>query len=229
MKLETRKLAAEALGTFLLVFFGCGAIVVDAATRSLGHAGVSIAWGLAVLVLIHALGEVSGAHLNPAVTAAFAAAGRFPARSVAPYCAAQVAGALGGAFALRGMFPGDRFLGATLPYASLAQTFGFEFLMTFLLMLVIMAVSSGSREQGMMAGLAVGAAVALDAFVGGPVTGASMNPARSIGPALVSGETRGLWLYCAAPLAGAVSGALTWRLLRDSPRPSGPARASATV
>lgn len=206
-----RKLAAEAFGTFFLVFMGCGAIVVDGATGRLGHLGVSLAWGLSVLVLIHAIGEVSGAHINPAVTVAFAAARRFPARSVAPYAGAQVAGAVAAALVLRYLFPADPTLGATQISSWTGRAFVFEFLMSYLLMFVVMAVSSGSREQGMMAGVAVGAVVALDALVGGRVTGASMNPARTLGPALVSGLTAHLWLYVLAPTLGAVAGALSYQ------------------
>lgn len=200
---------AEFLGTFALVFAGAGAIVIDQTSGGIiGHAGIALTFGLVVLAMIQAFGDVSGAHLNPAVTVALAAARRFPWRGVLSYLLAQLLGALGAAAVLRGLFPAHRTLGATQPSGSAAQSFVLEVLLTFFLMLVIFSVSAGPREkrrgQGPMAAIAIGAVVALEAMFAGPVSGASMNPARSLAPALVSGTLTGLWIYLAAPVLGAL-------------------------
>lgn len=194
---------AEGIGTFALVFAGCGAIVVnDLFGGVLGHGGVSAAFGLVVMAMIYAIGNISGAHLNPAVTLGFVFAGRLAKRFAPPYIASQVVGALVAAAALRVLFPEHATLGATLPNVDLARAFGIEVLLAFLLMFVILNVSTGHMEKGIMAGVAVGGTIALEALVGGPVTGASMNPARSLGPALVSGTLDSLWLYLTAPVVG---------------------------
>jgi aquaporin Z len=207
-------LVAEALGTAALVFAGCGAIVADAASDgALTHLGVSLVFGLAVMALIQAFGEVSGAHLNPAVTLAFWAARRFPAREVAPYALAQLAGGLCGALALAAVFPAHPTLGATQPAGSFAQSFALELALTWFLMLVILRVSAGSRETGLLAGVAIGAVVALEALIGGPISGASMNPARSLAPALVSLHLESVHLYLAAPVIGALLAVPTCRLV----------------
>ena len=197
-------LLSEFLGTAVLVFVGCGAVVVDALTAgALGHFGVSAVWGFVVAALVFALGDVSGAHINPAVTLGFACAKRFPWRSVGPYVLAQAAGAVAGAGLLRAIFPGAPTLGATLPSGSVGQSFALEVVITFILMLVILRVSTGAAERGAQAGLAVGLTVLVLAAVAGPVSGASINPARSLGPALVSGRLEALWIYLTAPVIGA--------------------------
>lgn len=196
---------AEALGTCALVFAGCGAIVVnDLYGGMLGHVGISFVFGLIVMSMIYAMGNISGAHFNPAVTIGFFCAGRLSAKLVLPYITSQLLGALLGAGLLRFLFPEHVGLGFTQPAGSLMQAFVMELLLSFFLMLVILNVSTGHMEKGIMAGVAVGGVVALEAMIGGPVTGASMNPARSIGPALVSMQLQHLWLYIAAPIVGMV-------------------------
>jgi aquaporin Z len=200
-----RLLAAEAFGTFVLVLFGTGAIVVDQVTGgAVTHVGVSMTFGLVVMALVHALGDVSGAHLNPAVTLAFWAARRFPGRRVLPYLGSQCAGAIAASFTIRFLFPQSITLGETLPHIDVARAALLEALLTNVLMFVILSVSSGPKEKGLMAGAAIGAVVGLEALFAGPITGASMNPARSLGPALVSGNLSALWLYIAGPITGAL-------------------------
>lgn len=201
----SRKLVAEAFGTFALVFAGTGAIVVNDTFGHVTHVGIAITFGLVVLAMIYAVGDVSGAHLNPAVTAGFALAGRLPVACVAPYVVAQVCGALAASGALRLLFPSHGTLGVTLPAGTVVQSFAFELLLTLILMFVILRVSTGAKEKGITAGIAVGSVIALEAMFAGPVSGASMNPARSLAPAVVSGRLEHLWVYLAAPLAGAVA------------------------
>jgi aquaporin NIP len=200
-----KKLLAEFLGTFGLVFAGTGAIIIDHATGGqIGHAGIAITFGLVVLAMIHTFGDISGAHLNPAVTLGFAAARRFPLREVPGYVGAQVSGALAASGLLRGLFPEDGKLGATLPAGSSGQSFVLELVLTAILMLTILSVSAGAKEKGITAGLAIGAVIGLEAMFAGPICGASMNPARSFAPALVSGHLEHLWIYLAAPALGAL-------------------------
>jgi MIP family channel proteins len=210
----TRSLAAEVIGTFALVFAGCGAIMVDASTAALGHVGVAISFGLVIMVMIYAVGHISGAHFNPSVTLAFAVSRHFPWTRVPAYWAAQVIGATAAALVLRGSLGDIAHLGATLPSGSSGQAFLWEGVLTFFLMFVIMAVATDTRAVGEGAAIAIGGTVALDAMFGGPITGASMNPARSLGPALVSGDLGSIWVYLAAPAAGAVIGAVTYQFLR---------------
>jgi aquaporin NIP len=210
-----RRAAAEAFGTFALVFAGCGAIMVDEKTHQLGHVGVAITFGLAIMFGIYAVGHISGAHFNPSVTFAFALTRHFPWSRAVGYWAAQLAGALVAAALLRGSL-GDRAnVGATLPSGSLGQAFLWELVLTFLLMFAIMSVATDTRAVGEAAAIAIGGTVGLDAMFGGPITGASMNPARSIGPALVSGNLHALWLYIAAPIVGASLAALAYELIRS--------------
>lgn len=200
-----RKLLAEFIGTFALVFAGTGAIVINQASGgAIGHAGIALTFGLIVLAMIYTFGDVSGAHLNPAVTTAFAAAKRMPWREVPGYAAAQVLGALLASGLLRFLFPANATLGATLPAGPATQSLVLEIVLTFLLMLVILSVSTGAKEKGITAGIAVGATIALEAMFAGPICGASMNPARSLAPALVSGHLEHLWIYVAGPVFGAL-------------------------
>jgi aquaporin NIP len=212
-----RSLVAEGVGTFALVFAGAGAIVVDARTHALGHVGVAITFGLVIMAMIYAVGHVSGAHFNPAVTFAFALTRHFPWPRAAAYWAAQLAGALVAAVLIRSSLGTDGHLGATLPSGSQAQSFVWELVLTFFLMFVIMAVATDTRAVGEAAAIAIGGTVGLDAMFGGPISGASMNPARSIGPALVVGDLHALWLYVAAPLIGAALGGLTYQFVRAEP------------
>jgi len=212
-----RSLLAEAIGTFALVFAGCGAIVVDAKTHALGHVGVAFTFGLVIMVMIYAVGHVSGAHFNPAVTFAFALSRHFPWTRAVGYWSAQLAGALLAALLLRGSLGSDAHDGATLPSGSQGQAFLWELVLTFFLMFVIMAVATDSRAVGEAAAIAIGGTVGLDALFGGPVTGASMNPARSFAPAVVSGDLHALWLYVVAPVTGAALAAMTYRYLRAQP------------
>jgi MIP family channel proteins len=211
-----RSLAAEAIGTFALVFAGCGAIMVDARTGSLGHVGVAISFGLVIMVMIYAVGHISGAHFNPAVTLAFATSRHFPAARVPAYWGAQLAGATAAALVLRASLGKVAHVGATLPAGSDGQAFLWEAVLTFFLMFVIMAVATDARAVGEAAAIAIGATVGLDAMFGGPITGASMNPARSLGPGIAAGDLRSIWVYLAAPALGAVIAAAVYRFLRDA-------------
>lgn len=211
-----RRLAAEALGTFALVFAGTGAIVVnDVSGGTVSHVGVALTFGLIVLAMIYALGDVSGAHLNPAVTLGFFAARRFEGRWVVPYLASQSAGAILASLNLRLLFPTNATLGATLPSGDPVQSFMLEAVLTFLLMFVILSVSVGSKEKGVLAGVAVGSVIALEALFAGPISGASMNPARSIAPALVTWRFDSLWIYLIAPVLGACAGVLACRCVQE--------------
>jgi len=212
-----RALAAESIGTFALVFAGAGAIMVDDKTHQLGHVGVAIAFGLVIMVMIYAVGHVSGAHFNPAVTFAFALGRHFPWPRVAVYWSAQLAGALAAALVLRGSLGHVASVGATLPRGSDGQAFLWEAVLTFFLMFVIMAVATDTRAVGEAAAIAIGATVGLDAMFGGPISGASMNPMRSLGPALVSGDLHALWLYILAPVVGTSIGGLAYQFVRGEP------------
>ncbi len=216
MKTLTRQALAELMGTFALVFAGCGAIVINQVSGgTITHPGIALTFGFIVLALIYTLGDISGAHLNPAVTLNFWLAGRFERAGVLPYIIAQTSGALLACLVLRILFPDHPTLGATLPAGSALQSFVLEFVMTWLLMLVILNVSTGAKEKGITAGIAIGSVIALEAMFGGPISGASMNPARSLAPALISGNLQHIWLYLLAPTAGAALAVFSCRLIRE--------------
>jgi len=208
-------LVAEFVGTFFLVFAGTGAIVIDAITHSITHVGVSLVFGLVVAALVYALAHVSGAHFNPAVTIGFWTAGEFPGARVLPYIAAQVLGAVSAAAVIRAMFGVVASLGTTLPNGNVRTSFWLEVLMTLLLVFVILGSAVHGRAIMSFAGLAIGSTIALDAMFGGPVSGASMNPARSLGPALVAGVWANQWIYVVAPIVGAILAVRVYRLILD--------------
>lgn len=209
-----RRALAEAVGTYALVTAGCGAIVVNSLTGSLSHVGVALVFGLIITVMIAATGHLSGAHFNPAVTVAFALTRHFPWREVPLYVAAQLLAATLGAATLHALFGPVANLGATLPAGSALQSLGLEVLLTAVLMFVIISVATDTRAVGQLAAVAIGATVALDALWGGPISGASMNPARSFGPALVANAWASHWIYWLGPLLGAVGGASLYQALR---------------
>lgn len=201
-----KKNLAEFIGTFALVFCGTGAIIIDRETNgAVSHAGIAITFGVIVMSMTYALGNISGCHINPAVTIAFTIAKRFPAKEVLPYLISQLAGAFFASVTLKLLFPHNETLGASLPSGTAFQSFILECILTFFLMLVIINVATGSKEQGMFAGLAIGAVVLLEAMFAGPVCGASMNPARSVSPAVISGHIENLWVYIVAPISGAAA------------------------
>ncbi|KAL4368654.1 hypothetical protein GQ457_05G023800 [Hibiscus cannabinus] len=216
-----QKLMAEVLGTYFLIFAGCASVVVNVNNEKVvSLPGISIVWGLAVMVLVYSLGHISGAHFNPAVTIAFATCKRFPLKQVPAYIIAQVFGSTMAAGTLRLLFSGthDVFTG-TSPQGSDLQAFVIEFIITFYLMFIISGVATDNRAIGELAGLAVGATVLLNVLFAGPVTGASMNPARSLGPAIVWDEYKGIWIYLTAPIIGAVSGAWAYNMVRYTDKP----------
>jgi len=211
-----KKCVAEILGTFAMVFCGTGAIIINQQTNgAITHVGVAITFGLIVMAMIYALGNISGSHLNPAVTIAFTLAKKFEVKQVAPYIISQLVGAFLASLVLKYLFPTNEFLGATIPSGTALQSFILEFILTFFLMLVIINVATGSKEQGMFAGLAIGSTVLLEAMFAGPICGASMNPARSLAPAIVSGHTEHLWVYISATILGAALAIPTWKFLNQ--------------
>ena len=211
-----KKLASEFIGTFALVFAGTGAIVIDQVSGgAITHLGVALTFGLIVLAMIYTLGDISGAHINPAVTIAFAIARRLPFKDVVPYLLSQCAGALAASLILKILFPQNATLGATLPAGPWHQSFILEFILTALLMFVILGVSTGAREKGITTGIVVGSVIALEAMFAGPICGASMNPARSLAPAIVSLHLAHLWIYLVAPILGAIAGVYACCLIRE--------------
>ena len=211
-----RRCAAEGLAAFALVVAGCGAIITASVyPASLGNFGVALVFGLVIMVMVYATGHLSGAHINPAVTLAFTVARHFSPREAAAYIAAQLTGATTGALLLLAVWPSEpAHLGATLPHIGVGSAVLYELVMTAFLMFVIMAVATDTRAVGAAAAIAIGGTIGLDALFGGPVTGASMNPARSFGPALVSWQWNDFWIYVVGPVAGAVLGALAYQLVR---------------
>jgi aquaporin NIP len=212
-----KKLLAEFIGTFALVFAGTGAIVVnDASGGGVTHVGVALTFGLIVLAMIYAVGDISGAHFNPAVTSAFWVSGRFAGRQVLSYILSQCLGAIAASGTLHFLFPTHATLGATFPAGSDLQSFVLELILALILMFVILNVSAGAKEKGVTAGIAIGAVIGLDAMFAGPICGASMNPARSLAPAIVSGHLEHLWIYLAAPVVGACLAVFACRGCQDT-------------
>ena len=211
----SKRLIAEFVSTFILVLIGCGAIAVDRFTAgTLTHVGVATVWGLVVMVMIYTVGGISGAHMNPAVSIAFCVTRRMPAKDTGLYIVAQCAGALAGAACIRAVLGVDDVkLGSTMTILTPGAAVGVELMMTAILMFVVMGVSTGAKEEGVTAAIAVGSTIAMEAFVAGPLTKASMNPARSLGPAVVAGDISQLWIYIVGPIIGAIVGALVFRLI----------------
>jgi aquaporin NIP len=215
-----RALVAESIGTFALVFAGCGAIMVDAKTGQLGHVGVAISFGLVIMFGVYAVGHISGAHFNAAVTFAFALTRHFPWPRAVAYWGAQFVGAVAAAAVLRASLGNIAHVGATYPSGSDGQAFLWELVMSAFLMFVILAVATDTRAVGEAAAIAIGGTIGLDAMFGGPITGASMNPMRSLGPGLVTGDLHAIWIYLLAPLVGAAVGGVAYQFVRDeSTRP----------
>lgn len=211
-----KKYWAELMGTYIMVFAGTGAIIVNDVYGSVSHLGIGLTFGLVVMAVIYSIGSISGAHINPAVSIAFWISKRFSGKEVLPYIISQFLGAILASLTLSFMFPQHELLGATLPAGSWEQSFVMEFILTFILMFVILLMSEGSKEVGVMTGFAVGMVVAFEAIFAGPVSGASMNPARSLAPALVSGHLTHLWLYIIATTLGASASVFAVRLIKDS-------------
>lgn len=211
-----RKYLAEIIGTFALVFCGTGAIIINQESGgAITHVGIAITFGLIVTAMIYTVGDISGAHFNPAVTIAFWVAKSFPGKEILPYILSQAVGAFIASATLKFLFPANNLLGATLPTGTPMQSFILELILTFLLMFVILHVAKGSKEQGMFAGLAIGFVVLLEAMFAGPICGASMNPIRSLSPAIVSGHLEHLWIYILAPITGAILAVFTWMGLKE--------------
>ncbi len=210
-----KKYIAEFIGTFAMIFCGTGAMTINEVTGGdVTHVGIGITWGLIVMSMIYAFGEISGAHFNPAVSIAFAYAKKFSWKEVPRYIFFQVAGAFAASLLLMWLFPKSELLGATIPSIDLWRAFVLELILTFFLMVVIINVSTGSKEVGMIAGIAIGSVILLEAIFAGPITNASMNPARSLAPNIVSGNIQGLWLYMIAPILGAILAVVSCKFVK---------------
>lgn len=211
-----KKYISEFIGTFSMVFCGTGAMTINEVTGGeVTHVGIGLTWGLIVMAMIYAFGETSGAHFNPAVTIAFAYAKKFAWKEVPKYITAQVLGAFGASLVLLFLFPDSELLGSTIPKIDVWRAFVLELLLTFFLMVVIINVSTGSKEMGVIAGIAIGGVVLLEATFAGPITNASMNPARSLAPNIVSGNIQGLWVYMIAPVLGALLAVVSCKLIKE--------------
>ncbi|MFO0321772.1 MAG: MIP/aquaporin family protein [Bacteroidota bacterium] len=211
-----KKCLAEIIGTFALIFCGTGAIIINQETAgAITHLGIATTWGLIVAAMIYTVGDISGAHLNPAVTISFWIIKLFPTKEILPYIISQWIGAFLASCTLHYLFPNNSMLGATTPSGNFIQSFILELILTFILMLTIIHVSKGSKEQGMFAGMAIGSVVLLEAIFAGPICGASMNPIRSLAPAIVSGHLEHLWIYLSAPFIGAIAAVYCWKFLKS--------------
>lgn len=215
-----KKVGAEIIGTFFLMIAGCGSVVVDKKSDgSITHLGVSLVWGMVVMIMIYSVGHISGAHFNPAVTLAFATTRKFPLINIPGYIGAQVCASIGAAYVLRLLFGEVAHMAATVPTGSDMQSFVLEIFITFLLMFVVSAVATDTKAVGEMAGLAVVTTIAMNVLIAGPISGASMNPARSIGSAIAGNKYTSFWIYMVAPIVGAIAGALSYDLIRLTDRP----------
>ena len=216
LNLKMKKYISEFIGTFSMIFCGTGAMTINEVTGGeVTHVGIAITWGLIVMAMIYAFGETSGAHFNPAVTIAFAYAKKFAWKEVPKFITAQVLGAFLASCILWFLFPASETLGATIPTVDIWRAFVLELLLTFFLMVVIINVSTGSKEIGIIAGIAVGGVILLEAMFAGPITNASMNPARSIAPNIISGNVNTLWMYIIAPILGAILAVISCKLVKD--------------
>ena len=210
-----KRYMAEFMATFVLIFCGTGAAIVNEVKDGvITHVGIAIVFGSVVMAMIYTFGERSGSHMNPAVTIAFAVQKVFPGTEVIPYIISQLAGAVAASYSLKFLFPSSVFLGATIPSGAIAQSWILEFFLTFILMLTVFNVAEKGKEKGLLAGLAIGAVVLVEAMFAGPVSGASMNPARSFAPALASGRLQFVWIYLTAPIAGSLSSVFVYRLMK---------------
>ena len=211
-----KKYLSECIGTFILLFVGTGSVIVDQQTHALGLVGIAAVWGLVIVALIYAFGDISGTHINPAVTIAFAVDKRFEWKEVPAYLGSQLLGAFMASGLLKFLFPDSKTLGFTQPLPGGEwQSFVLEVVMTFILMMIILRVSTGAKEKGITAGIVIGATVCLLVLFGGPISGASLNPTRSIAPAIVGGNFQNLWIYLTAPILGAILGVFIHRLLQS--------------
>ncbi len=209
------KSIAEAVGTFALVFMGCGGLMVaERFPGTLPQGAIPVVFGLTVAAMIYAVGHISGAHFNPAVTFAFAIVRHFPKKEILPYWVAQCLGGLAAILLLFVLLPEGSSFGATIPQITAWKAVAWETILTFFLMFVIIAVATDTRAEGTMAGAAIGATVMLVAFIGGPVTGASLNPARSLAPAIFQGRMDVFWIYVIGPMLGASTGAILYTWIR---------------
>ena len=210
-----KKYISEFIGTFIMMFCGTGSMTINEVTGGdVTHVGIGITWGLIVMAMIHAFGEISGAHFNPAVSIAFAYAKKFSWKEVPIYIFFQVGGAFAASLLLMWLFPESKLLGSTIPSIDLGRAFVIEILLAFFLMVVIINISTGSKEVGIIAGIAVGSMILLEAVFAGPITNASMNPARSLAPNIVSGNYHGLWIYMIAPILGMLLAVVSCKLVK---------------
>jgi aquaporin NIP len=211
-----RKYIAEFIGTFILIFVGIGSIVVDQHSGGPGLIGIAICWGVTVTAMIYTFGNISGTHLNPAVTLTFWMLKLLKTKDVLPYVICQVLGAFLATYALKYLFPAEVFLGETKPNGHPMRSFILEIIISFILMIVILFTSHGSKETGILAGLAIGGTILLLVVFAGPISGTSMNPTRSLAPAVVTGNAESLWIYLTAPFIGMFLAGITWRVMKEN-------------